>query len=151
MPIVHAVPCTSVILPAHKPSLPQRIVINPVKSRAPPFAAFLLALLLRSRKRNGQIPFILLPGIFLPPISRTPPRPRSRHHFAAHSSQINSHRLLVPQSHPHRLRGPDHTQSRHNSALPVYFSAFRLSLSLPPALLLRTDKPLHEKALRPMA
>src|ERR1700730_13859862 len=149
MPSAREVPCTSVIDPAHKPTLLQRIVINSIKSLLRPLASLLLGFLWRRRKRNRQIPFILSPRIFLPPISRAAPRPRSRHHFSAHSPQINSHRLLVPQFHAHSLRRPDHAKPCHCRARLRSFFNIRVTLYAPFVLLTRNNKPRHPKTLRP--
>src|SRR5580765_2865441 len=107
---VRAVPCTSVVDPAQKPALPQGVVENTVKS------ALWTGRKLRGIQRfwilprwgaavlrpygdefDFEIPFILMPGVFLPPISGAAPRARCRHYFTAHPLQIHAHWLLVAQ------------------------------------------------------
>src|SRR5580658_10813974 len=107
----------SIVHPSHKPSLADRVVKNAIQAvlRNSPHACIRdsLPLLLggsihlrldRGRKTNLQIPFVVLPSVFPPPISGTPPRPRRRHHIAAHSSKTNAHGTSFAQLHARRQR-----------------------------------------------
>src|SRR5260370_7314669 len=91
-----------------------------------------------------------MPSIFLPPIPRPPPRPRSRHNFPAHPAPINPHRLLVPHLHPQSLRRPHHAKPRHSSLSVVSLLSVWLTLSAPLVLLTRNNQSRYPKTLRPM-
>src|SRR5260370_20863706 len=91
-----------------------------------------------------------MPSIFLPPIPRTPPRPRSRHHFPAHPPHINPRRLLVPHLHPQSLRRPHHAKPRHSSLSAASLLSVWLTLSAPLVLLTRNNQSRYPKTLRPM-
>src|ERR1700676_4911805 len=167
MPIVRAVPCTSVIHSAQKPFLPQRVEIDPVKPalqtrrKLPGIkrvwilprwgAAVLHPYGRRGREFNFEIPFILVPRVFLPPVPRAVPWPRSRHNFAAHSTQINSCRLLAPHLHSDSLRRPHHAKPGHTRAYFRFFFNVGLISAAPLVLLTRNSKPLHPKAFRSVA
>src|SRR5712664_439644 len=165
----HEVPCTSVIHSAQKPFLFQRVVINPIKAVLrtgmlrfvnvlPRWGAAVPACVGRlrpygggSRKFNFEIPFVLMPHIFLPPISRATPRPRRRHNLAAHSTQIHSRRLLVSHLDPHSLCRPDHAKRCYIRAWFGVFFDVSLAFSAPRFLFICDNKPLHAKTFRAMA
>src|SRR5215469_10245456 len=96
----------SIVHASHKPVLPDRIVKNPVHTsfwivrsadieQSLGLQSMKLSVYLQPhlrRKNNLQIPFVIVPTIFPPPVSRTSPRARRGRHFSAHSSPINSDR-----------------------------------------------------------
>src|ERR1700722_16149194 len=100
MPNAHEVRCTSVVHPAHEPAARHRIEIHAVHS-----ALRRLWLLLWTWTRNintnmranavaagwaqtnFDIPFILQPGIFAPPIAGSTPGPRSGDHVAVNTAK----------------------------------------------------------------
>src|SRR5258708_11302917 len=175
MPSAREVPCTSIVDSAQKPALPQRIVINSIE-RAPRTILFsadtngsastfkLLgiwrvvilrrwgAAVLRpyGDEFNFEIPFILMPSIFLPPISGAAPRARGCHYLTAHSSQIHFRRLLVVHLYTHSLWRPHHTKRWYRLGRCRIFLNSRLALSAPLVFLARHNKPAHPKTLRPM-
>src|ERR1700723_3487641 len=102
MPNAHEVRCTSVVHPAHEPTARHRIEIHAVRS-ARQRLRLLMLLWTWTRSRNTStraravaagcaqtnfdIPFILQPGIFAPPIARSAPGPRSGDHVAVNTAK----------------------------------------------------------------
>src|SRR5580704_369149 len=112
MPSAHGVPCTSVVKPPHEPVPPRRIVTNSIHAAPRPCVCIFLLQTAGNAKINRQVPFVLIPAVFLPPLARTAPRSRRRHHISLHSAEVNAHWPLVAYFHARRHRRPDHTKSR---------------------------------------
>src|SRR5258708_26613103 len=156
MPSAREVPCTSIVDSAQKPALPQRIVINSIEP-APRTILFIAdtngsartfkllgiwrvvilprwgAAVLRpyGDEFNFEIPFILMPSIFLPPISGAAPRARGCHYLTAHSSHIHLRRLLVVHLYTHSLWRPHPTNRSYIHAPARLFLNSRILLSRP--------------------
>src|SRR5580698_4797699 len=86
MPSARAVRCTSVVDPPHEPALAQRVVINPVASTllSNPLGTGPGFRVLRGKgpEAHLQVPFVVVPRIFSPPISGSPPWTRCRQYFS---------------------------------------------------------------------
>src|SRR5580704_4288550 len=96
----------------HKPVPPWRVVINPVHTILRRRVCIFLAQASTRSEINRQIPFVLIPPIFLPPLPRTAPRARRRHHVSLHSREANAHGPRFTDFHTRRDGRTHHSESR---------------------------------------
>src|ERR1700735_420557 len=112
MPNAHEVPCTSVVHPAHEPAARHRIEIHAVRSAWQRLQLLLWisehgrnistrtgvdAVATGCAQMNLDIPFILQPGIFAPPIAGSTPGPRSGDHVAVNTAKKHTVRKAIAQ------------------------------------------------------
>src|SRR5439155_12869645 len=142
----HGARCTSVVKPSREPPLPHGIVINAIDTVFGPGLLVLFVSRTISDKLDGNIPFILMPGIFLPPISGTSPRPGCRDNFTAHTLHADSHRLFFSQLNHYRQRPPENTETSQSLARFGQSIFFRAVFGALP----RYKKPGHSKILSAM-
>src|ERR1700722_9902808 len=116
MPIAHAAPHTSVVHPAHEPASEQRVKIKAIQaairtrpkgraSRSRP------ALAGRWVKMNLQIPLVLLPAVFAPPIARRAPWACGGQYVSAQPLKNNARGAAFPQ-----LKRRGHRRTKHPEA-----------------------------------
>src|ERR1700683_1667427 len=102
MPSARAVRCTSVVDPPHEPAFAQRVVINPVAPAllsGPPGTGGPGFRVLRrgGREAHLQVPFVVIPRIFPPPISGSPPWTRCCQYFSPLALENQPRRPPVAQ------------------------------------------------------
>src|SRR5580704_4885891 len=132
MPIARAVPRTSIVAPAQKPFFLQRIKNNAIRRRRER---------LFTRDTNFQVPRVLLPPAFLPPLSRTAPWPRRVHYPPALPLKPDVNRLPSLKLNSRRHSRPYHAKPN-----------FRIfCFLLLHTCLRRRHKSLHPESIRPVA
>src|SRR5580704_10362320 len=119
MQSAHAILCTSIVDSAHKPASAHAVVINAIHPIArqcfsgtcdrilharvvrEPIASYRSVagseVIARSIAANLDVPLVMLPSAFAPPISRSAPRTRSGDHFRAHAAKRDAHGTLFAQ------------------------------------------------------
>src|SRR5580704_5858221 len=95
---------------SYKPTPAVRIVINAIKPRRSSSSR------IRNIKFNFQVPFILMPRILPPPIPRSAPRPRRRHHPAAQTAKKHFRRTPFTQLDRSRHTRPENSATSHRFA-----------------------------------
>src|SRR5487761_313367 len=117
MPSAHEARCKSsrksVVNSTHEPTPANRVVINAIEPalRASSGGSF-PADDGRRMKMNFQVPFVVLPGILLPPISGSAPRAGGGNHFAAQTTKRNARRIPFAQFDCNRQRRPESAECR---------------------------------------
>src|SRR5580698_578433 len=174
----------------HKPTLPRQIVKNPIHAMPrprtrlrnlrspvhvhihrdqPDALQLLLARFSFLPKINRQVPLIVIPAIFLPPLTRTPPRPRRRNHISAHTAKTHARwptTAFAIHFHIRNKRWTQHAKSRRRKFRDAFSKRVRIlgtntrsslflpaSLSSPPVRCPRNrpaSPPRHPKILRAM-
>src|SRR5579859_999721 len=131
----------SVVNSPHKPIAAKRFVINAIEAalRAWRGSSF-QANRRRKTEMNFNIPFVVLPWIFLPPISRSAPRARNCNYFAAHAAKRNARRVPFAQFDFQRQGRPEGAKPRSRFA---GFAIFQW-------LIARRSKPVNAKFSRPV-
>src|SRR5439155_20167080 len=94
MPTAHGVRRTSVIAPAHKPFFLQRIKAELISARKQSF----------SGEAKLDLPHIVLPGIFFPPLPGQAPRLRSIHYLSRAAFPVHFCRLVFIEGNVSRHR-----------------------------------------------
>src|SRR6185437_16477648 len=106
----------SVVNSPHKPIAAKRVVINTIEAALRAGRGAFQVNHRRKTKMNFKIPFVVLPWIFLPPISRSAPRAGSRNHFSAHAAKRNARRMPFAEFNFQRQRRPEGSKPRSRFA-----------------------------------
>src|SRR5579872_3472159 len=141
---VHVARCRSwlrsVVNSPHEPIAAKRVVINTIEAVLWARRAAFQVNRRRKTKMNFKIPFIVLPWIFLPPISRSAPRARSCNYFSAHAAKRNACWMPFTQFNFQRQRRPE------GSKPGGWFAEFAVFQWL----IARRSEPVHAKFSRPV-
>src|SRR6185437_9328151 len=117
---VHVARCRSwlrsVVNSPHKPLAAKRVVINTIEAALRARRAAFQVDRRRKTKMNFKIPFVVLPWIFLPPISRSAPRAGSCNYFSAHAAKRNTCRMPFTQFNFQGQRRPEGSKPRSRFA-----------------------------------